>query len=198
MSKYPAQAFDNVPPSVAPISGVRGAIDSIVQGALVDLFAAYGVALAPLPRAALERAPALAEVSAAVGFTLRGNGRSSGQAGRLTLSMPGLVLERMKGADGMVRTSLQGDWARELANQLTGRIKNRLLPFSVRLELGVSSSIDGQALSRGLRVASSLRVYSARTLRGEVVLALEGMPDDSELSYVGGAHTATEGDAILF
>jgi hypothetical protein len=195
MSRFSGRAFDPIPPSVAPASGVRGALDSIVQGALVDLFAAYGVALAPLPRAALDRVPLMAEITAAVGFTHRGAGRSFGQSGRLTLSLPGAVLELMKGNDG---TLLKGDWARELANQLAGRIKNRLLPFSVRLELGVSSSTDAHALSRGLRVSSSLRVYAARTLRGEVVLALEGMPDESELVYVGASNAAAEGDAILF
>jgi hypothetical protein len=35
-------------------------------------------------------------------------------------------------------------------------------------------------------------------LRGEVVVTLEGISEDSALSYVGPVNTASEGDTILF
>jgi hypothetical protein len=124
--KFAASA-DLAPASSSPASGVRGAIDSLVQGSLVELFAAYGISVAPLPRMAPERVPTVPEVSAAVGFACQG---VTGQPGRITLSLPGAVLDRMKNDSG---NTLKGDWTRELANQLIGRIKNRLLQFSVRL-----------------------------------------------------------------
>ena len=94
--------------------------------------------------------------------------------------------------------SLQSDWTRELANQLMGRIKNRLLPFNVRLRLGVSSGIESAKLSQRLETSRDLRVYTGRTLRGEIVVTLEGLPDETELSYVGLASAPTEGATILF
>lgn len=182
----------SVQSSHAPASGVRGAIDSLVQGSLVDLFGAYSVAVAPLPRSSRPSIPTLPDVSAAVSFTRQPAG---GQPGRLTLSLSSLLLEHMSPNTG---GALKGDWARELANQLMGRIKNRLLPFNVRLQLGVSSMLDSVRLERHLQLARDARVYTARTLRSETVVTLEGLPDDSQLMYIGPVNTAAEGDAILF
>jgi hypothetical protein len=192
MSRYSASASDLAPPSSVAPSGVRGAIDSLVQSALVDLFAAYEVAVAPLPRLNQHRLPAVPDVSAAVSFTLRGR---FGPPGRLTLSLPDPLLEVMMKNGG---SSLKSDWTRELANQLVGRIKNRLLQFSARIEVGVSSNLDSKALFGHLSQRGGARVYAGRTLRGEVLVTLEGMPDESQLSYVGPVNVASEGSAILF
>jgi len=178
--------------SHAPASGVRGAIDSLVQGSLVDLFGAYSVAVAPLPRSSRPWIPTLPDISAAVSFTRQPSG---GQPGRLTLSLSGPLLEHMSPHTG---GTLKGDWARELANQLMGRIKNRLLPFNVRLQMGVSSMLDSVKLERHLQLARDARVYTARTLRSETVVTIEGLPDDSQLMYIGPVNAAAEGDAILF
>jgi hypothetical protein len=167
-------------------------VDGVVQSALVELFAAYRLAVAPLPRLALERAPTPAEVSATAGF---GRGAGDTSTGRLTLSVPTAVLELMRqGAE----SSLKTDWVRELTNQLVGRIKNRLLQFDVRLQVGILSAIDSQIVARRLETSSSLRVYPGRTLRGDVLVTVEGLPDDADLRYVGPTQAASEGDIILF
>jgi hypothetical protein len=49
-----------------------------------------------------------------------------------------------------------------------------------------------------LQVSSSSRLYAARTLRAEMLVALEGLPDEAQLAYVGHVKVASEGDAILF
>jgi hypothetical protein len=173
------------------LPNVRGTADALVQGALVDLFAAYGVAAAPQPRLVPQRVNVLPELSASVGFARQ---NASGQAGRLTLSLPPPVVEHMRPeATG----SLKVDWVRELANQLMGRLKNRLLPFSVRLLVSVSTSADRAQLERQL-ITPGVRAYSARMLRGEVLVTVEGLPEDSELSYVSPTTQRGEGDAILF
>jgi hypothetical protein len=192
MSKFSATASELSPQSSVAPSGIRGAIDSLVQSALVELFAAYEVAVAPLPRLNQQRVPSVPEVSAAVNFTLRGR---FGPPGRITLSLPNAVLEVMMKNGG---SSLKSDWTRELANQLIGRIKNRLLQFSARIEVGVSSSMDSKALLGHLSQVGSARVYTGRTLRGEILVTLEGMPDESQLSYVGPVNVASEGSTILF
>jgi hypothetical protein len=157
------------------------------------LFQAYDLPLAPLPRAVFRRTPTIPEVSAAIPFT--SSAGSSGR-GRLTLSIPKPVLEHM--TEDPTRPLGHADWARELANQLMGRIKNRLLQFSVQLTLGLPSDIDPQRLEDLLKGSTTLRVYAGRTLRGQVLATLDGMPKESELVYVGPAGVAAEGDAILF
>ena len=189
MRKFPTTTNAYVPSSRPPASGVRGALDALVQGSLVDLFAAYSVAVAPLPRQSRQAAPTLPDISACVGFTL------DGEPGRLTLSLPPLVLDLMPPSAG---GTLKSDWARELGNQLMGRVKNRLLQFNVRLQVGVSAIVDSSKLRRQLESSLELRVYNGRTLRGEVVVTAEGLPQESKLVYVGQIAARSEGDAILF
>lgn len=172
-----------------PSSGVRGAIDSLVQGALVELFSAYSVALAPTARQLRSVVPSLPEVSGSVGFTA-----PKGQ-GRVTLSLPAAVMNLMPASAGR---AAHGDWVRELTNQLIGRIKNRLLQFNVRLLVGISVSVDSAELVRALVPSPGLRIYQARTLRGGVIVTAEGLPNESELVWVGQSNLRAEGDMILF
>lgn len=173
-----------------PGLGVRGAIDALVLGALVDLFQAYGVAVAPLPRIAMGRVPVLPEVSATIAFS-----RAGAAPGRLSLSVPPAVLDLSR--SGATATSQQ-DWIRELTNQQMGRVKNRLLHFSVRVEVGLLVSVDSKQLALQLERTPNARVYAGRTLRGEIIVTLDGMPEESELSYVGAGTQPSEGDVILF
>lgn len=189
MRKFPATTVSQVHSSRPPSTGVRGTLDSLVQGSLVDLFAAYSVAVAPLPRQTRQLVATLPDISAAVGFT------REAEQGRLTLSLPARVLELMPPATDR---GLASDWARELANQLIGRIKNRLLPFNTRLEVGVSLNVDSNKLTRQLESLASLRIYRGRTLRGEVIVTVQGLPEESQMVYVGQAAVRSEGDMILF
>ncbi|RYZ07629.1 MAG: hypothetical protein EOO73_11675 [Myxococcales bacterium] len=182
----PASRAPSPPPFGEPKSGVRVSVDSLVQGALVDLFNAYEVAVAPLPRSALP-APPTPEVSAAAAFR-----SSDGVAGRLTLSLPSALLEQMKGQEA---TSVRMDWARELANQLLGRIKNRLLPFGVRIEIGLLTLLDPKLMQHQAQNLSGLRLYLGRTLRGHVLVTAQGLPNDAALKYVGAA-AAVEGATL--
>lgn len=191
--KAPADAVlpgDAAPPS-STSGAVRGAIDSLVQGSLVELFQAYSVALAPQPRSAREPLPKPAEICAVIGF----NHGTPKRAGKLTLSLSAPVLGLMKVELGSTR---QVDWARELCNQLMGRIKNRMLQFNVRLQAGLPSSIDRKLLEEQQRGAPPARAYLGRTLRGDVLVTLDGMPHEAELVYVGPSVVANEGETIFF
>src|SRR5688572_22999604 len=136
-------------------ASTRGAIDSIVQGALVELFSAYAIALAPLPRLAKEMVTEIPAVSVNLGFKCE----PRMEAGRLTLSLPNALLEYMKEGE---TASIKVDWAREVANQLLGRIKNRLLPFGLRLQIGVSTLLDARQLHERLQGPLEVRVYAGR------------------------------------
>jgi hypothetical protein len=161
-------------------------VDSLLQASLVELFGAYGVAFAPLPRSALG-APTAPEVSVAAAFR-----NEAGTGGRLTLSLPAALLEHMKHEEA---TSVRMDWARELANQLLGRVKNRLLPFGVRIDIGLLTLLDPKLMQHQLQELSGLRVCHGRTLRGPVLVTVRGLPEDSSLSYVG-AVRAKEGGML--
>lgn len=191
MANVLEQATDRMWGSSEPPSGVRGTLDVLVQSCLVDLFAAYGVALAPSPRMTPERTPLIPDMSAAIGFTQL----PARTSGKVTLSLPSGVVQLMKGEAG---TSLRGDWVRELTNQLLGRIKNRMLQLGVRLEMGTSLNVDGKTLASQLQGATGVRLYGGRTLRGNVLASLIGAPADHELKYVAAPPRAAEGSAILF
>jgi hypothetical protein len=169
----------------------QGDSDSLVQGALVDLFSAYAVPVAPLPRSSGPYLQSVPDISASLDFKRRA---ASLEVGRITLSLPRALLDSMKPG---TTSSIQLDWARELTNQLAGRLKNRLLPFDVRLELGMPAIADQKMLSHELRSGSAGRVYPARCVRGQLLVTVRGVPDDAELTYVGGSN-ATEGSTLFF
>jgi hypothetical protein len=170
----------------------RGAIDAFVHAAVVELFQAYGVAVAPLPRTSMHRGRVVPEVCAMIAFHL--DGKSEGP-GRLTLAAPRAVLDSMIGPE---QTAVSGnDWCRELANQLLGRIKKRLLLFGLALRADVPLDLDPQVLEDELHQPSSVRVYASRTLRGEILVTLQGYPAEGTLEYLGPS-AAGEGDLILF
>jgi hypothetical protein len=169
-------------------------LDNLMQGALVDLFEAYGVALAPLPRAGAE-APRSTHLSAAIAFSSAREQTGPVVSGRLTMALPPEVLELMK--HGATHGLRHADWTRELVNQLMGRIKNRLLAFGVHLQAGLPVSVGRELLDTQLERGSGLRVYRGRTLRGDIVATLEGTLKDSELVFRGHP-TVSEGDLIIF
>src|SRR5215813_12192419 len=88
----PAPGEGSSPVSSAGPS-VRGAIDALVQASLVDLFQAYGVAVAPSPRSAFQASSELPDVCVSIGFTYD---RGIRKSGRLTLSLPNGVATLMK------------------------------------------------------------------------------------------------------
>jgi hypothetical protein len=181
------------PPSSASL---RGVIDALLQGSLVELFQAYGMACAPLPRGGRSDSEPYPELSAIIGFTSTSDGKLARASGRLSLSISPEVMDAMQG-----NRALQGrhsDWSRELVNQLMGRFKNRLLPYGAKLQAGLPSSLGREALEGELARASGRRVYRGRTLRGDVVATLDGSLSEADLAYVGPTTNPTEGELILF
>jgi hypothetical protein len=134
------------------------------------------------------------DITATIGFVKAPSSRHANRSGRLLLSMPREVFALLAAQAG---GAPRDEWARELANQLIGRIKNRLLQFGATLQIGLPGTSDADTESRRERSAS-LRIYTGRTVRGSVLVTLEGMPEESELAYVGPDGLAAEGEVILF
>ncbi|HYP88192.1 MAG TPA: hypothetical protein VEQ59_08560, partial [Polyangiaceae bacterium] len=87
---------------------------------------------------------------------------------------------------------------RELTNQLAGRVKNRLLNFALKLNIGVPTVLSGQAFERQRPRRENDVVYLFRTLRGEIVVTLDLQIEPDALSYSGSGRVAKEGDFIAF
>lgn len=175
----------------------RGLMDTIVQGALVELFQSCGVAVAPQPRGRLDVSQLkIPEISAAISFTLAQSVKATPCAGRITLSLPEALFSIMK-AESMRRPQ-QLDWVRELTNQLAARIKHRLMPFCASMHPLLPSLITRESLEAMRPRFPTMRIYLGRTLRGDVLVTLDGNIDESRLVYSGPADIGNAGDVIIF
>lgn len=169
----------------------RGVIDTIIQSSTVELFHSYGAALAPLPRGyRVSDDVKNLDLYGVIGFN------APGFTGHLTLGLPTAVLSLMN-SDG-ARNRRDHDWVRELSNQLMGRVKNRLMQFQVTLHVGLPSVMNRDAAQRRTSRSESVFIYCFRTIRGQVVVTLEGNIDESVIAYAGGINVASEGDIIIF
>jgi Chemotaxis phosphatase CheX len=177
---------------VAPaVINPHGVIDSIVQGSTVDLFEIYGVAVAPRARS---KGTAGLRLSSEFVGTVRFSGK--GGRGTLMLDVPSTVIAQMSVAPQL---DLQTrDWIRELTNQLSGRIKNRLLRFQYELQLGLPSALERRLFEHRTQLSESATLYGFRTLRGEVQVIVEGTIDESTFAYSGEIAVPGEGDVIIF
>jgi len=172
-------------------------MDTIVQGALVELFQSCGVAVAPQPRGRLDVSQLkIPEISASISFTLAQSVKATPSPGRLTLSLPEALFTIMKTES--TRRPQQLDWVRELTNQLAARIKHRLLPFCAAMQPMLPSLITRDTLEGQRNRFPSMRIYLGRTLRGDVLVTLDGTIDESRLVYSGPADVANAGDVIIF
>jgi hypothetical protein len=175
----------------------RAVMDTIVQGALVDLLQSCEVAVAPQPRGRLNLAElTIPEVSSAIGFTLTQAANVTPSPGRLTLSLPDSLFAIMK--PETVRRPQSFDWVRELTNQLAARIKHRLLPLGAAMQPMLPSLITREALEAARPRFPSMRVYIGRTLRGDVLVTLDTIIDESRLNYTGPVDIGNAGDVIVF
>lgn len=169
---------------------LRASFDFLVQSSLVGLFAAYGISVAPLRGLTGTSQPEPQDISVAMPFQCS----SRASPGRLTLSMPRQLLDVMKSAETKY---VKLDWARELANQLGGRIKNRLLPFGVRLDIGTASMMDSRQVRVEIASQAVESVYPAMTGSGPLLVTLEGLLTDLDATNIG-SPSPTEGSTIFF
>jgi hypothetical protein len=139
---------------------------------------------------------AIPEVSSAIGFTLAQTGNVTPCPGRLTLSLPESLFGIMK--QDTIRRPQPMDWVRELTNQLAARIKHRLLPLGAVMQPMLPSMITREALEASRARFPAMRVYIGRTLRGDVLVTLDTIIDESRLNYTGPVEIGNAGDIIVF
>ena len=118
----------------------------ILSQCMAELIAELGIAAKHIPGVQ----PHLATHGSTTAFSGFGSGDLRGS---FTLTGPSAVFSRLHPLPPTVTLRDLADWACELVNQATGRFRNRLLAYGVRLALGVPQSV----LSDEVRLSSSLR-----------------------------------------
>jgi hypothetical protein len=172
-------------------SAPRQVLDIILQSCTVELFHSLGVALAPVARSWTAMAPR--EHFTVVGTTTFSDPKANGS---LALSMDQGVYTLFP--NPALTDHARHDLLREMTNQLIGRIKNRLLQFQVTLRTGLPTVIRKQMIDRQFASGTPFAAYVFRTLRGEIVMTVHGLIDESALNYAARIEIPKEGDFIEF
>ncbi len=185
-SQRSSRAFDG---KVVPDS--RAVLDTLMQSSTVDLFHSCGLAVAPLDRARTKQDELrFHELTAAITFS------APRFSGSLALGIPQDTFALIR--QDPTRPYSARDWVREMANQLLGRVKSRLLQFGVTLHTGLPSVISREALERTRQRGPMFSLYAFRTLRGEIAVTLSGDIDHKIFVYNGTVDVPSEGDILLF
>lgn len=164
----------------------------MVQSTTVELFQSRGIAVAPISVIADNpHPPSHFNLAGVVALSApEGNGS-------LTLSLADAVFSLFS-PPVMATAMVARDLLRELTNQLSGRIKNRLLNFKLLLTIGVPRVLSAQAFDHQRQRRATEVVYVFRTLRGELVVTLDLDVEPSSLDFSGTHKVAKEGDFIVF
>jgi hypothetical protein len=167
----------------------RAVVALIVQRSTIELFAAYGVAVAPTCVSSMQ--PVKKRPDHIVGTVLVSG---PGRRGVLAISTSSATLMRMKPTAGDA-PSVQ-DWMRELTNQLAGRIKNRFGRYKLVMQVSLPTALSSTVMD-DLGNKSGL-VYVFHTTKDEVRVTLTGGFEGASLVLQGEGAGAEEGDVILF
>ncbi|HEY3497078.1 MAG TPA: chemotaxis protein CheX [Polyangiaceae bacterium] len=168
-------------------------LDSVVEDASVALFASIGLSLS---REA-DSAKSPDDMGASIGFAgpeLRGALVLISTRKLVRLALPREVQDRS--SDEQL-----ADWMGELANQLLGRIKNKLIAYGVNLAMGTPAVMLGLDLARKDRHRGVRRQFSFRHAEEALSVYLDAVaPAEFKLKVpsvppVGGI---VEGDVAFF
>lgn len=164
-------------------------LDRLVVSCIQELFAAYGVTL--------QETEWVGETGDSAEFTYMGLIGFSGGSIRGTLLLAPSTLSVAE-TPWRTREELR-DWVGELANQLLGRIKNKLLRYGIEIYLTIPITIRGKHLAPVSRM--ELRPYSFDAGPGCVAVWMDiEVADEFELTLQESTSEdrIVEGDAILF
>lgn len=125
-------------------------IDDLVFDCCKDLFSAYGLDMKPRRR---DDFPVLDELSlcGVMGFA------GKQMRGALVLATTRGPLERTNPGGA----TSQRDWVCELANQLMGRVKNRLISLGVEILLATPAGLSGDNLNPSLGKLRTPQVFAS-------------------------------------
>lgn len=165
----------------------KAIFQEVLSESCIGLFAAYGVELSPAPIGGHDAIDTLSMVGV-IGFT------HPQVRGSLVLASTEELLAASNPSSPSVR-----DWVAELTNQLLGRMKNRLLPYQVELQMSILLVLRGSQI----RLVASEReqvpyVFKAGT--GVIAIWLDAEAEPSfEMNLAFNPESIqTEGELLLF
>lgn len=185
----------------ATTTDVRTTLDDVVSKATIALFEGAGVTLAKMQAPGSQ--PTRATIAGLVGFT------SDAMRGTLMIASTFAVFAEARPAEvrGEVLSEQVArdwlylrDWAAELANQLVGRVKNKLFGLGVNLRIATPTALSGGALAVATPKSNRTKPLVFSHPAGEVWVwwdaiidpDLELRPREDDSQAVG------EGDVLLF
>jgi chemotaxis protein CheX len=183
--------------------------------AVIDVFGSYGMLVEPLregpkslpPNArkisiAPKDAPAEATVAGVVGFTclaMRGTLLLATAFEVIAAARPGELRQRTLSKKSACDWILVRDWAGELANQVLGRIKNRLHRYSVSFDVSPPTALSGTALAFATPRGPAPQLYLFTAGQHEVRFCFDAIFDPGrQVSADGPEGEDAEGKVILF
>jgi hypothetical protein len=169
----------------------RSIVSLIAQRSCIELFAAYGVAVAPVPQ--LPGRPVERPGDHLVGMV---QVSAPNRRGIIQISASPATLVRMK--PGTKDTRSQLDWMRELANQVSGRIKNKLTRYQLCIQVGLPTATTSTSTNGNQIMKDTDLLFVFHTLREKVLLGITGGFDDTGLVLQADAPPVTEGEILLF
>lgn len=160
---------------------------------MIELFSAYGIAVAPVPLEHPAARPTVRPGDHLVGMV---QVTSSDRRGLLTMSTSPVTLARTR--PGSADMLAQLDWMRELTNQFAGRVKAKFARYNRALQAGLPMALSSSAMDRNHVIQKADLVLVFTTLRDQILATLSGGFDDRGLVLQGEKSVVGEGDVILF
>jgi chemotaxis protein CheX len=172
----------------------RAVINAMIVDMCREMFAANGESLAELddPGTDAERDGLLAASIGLSGHSVRG--------AMVVVARPAFFFSTYPVELGTPGTGEIFDWAGEVANQLLGRLKNRLGRYGVDFTLSTPTVVRGDRLRlrTGDQSATLRRPLHIRDERVDIHFEIERDDDQPLLSNGPPASASPEGDALLF
>lgn len=186
---------------MSPGNAARNAaiIDEVVTAAATALF--EGAAMAGDPRSA--KLPANAVIAGVVGFTgekMRGSLTIASTFGAFAaLRPPEVRVQPLSEGEDADWVRLR-DWASELANQLMGRIKNRLFAVGANLRIASPTAISGATLATATPKSPTARSFVLSLPQGEMWVRWDAIlePDLALSPRTDNGNVVSEGAVLLF
>ena len=142
-------------------------IDSIVTASASALFSSSTI----LGDGRLSALPAQASIAGVVGFTsekMRGSLTIASSFGSFAALLPAEVRVHPVSEDVEADWLKLRDWASELANQLLGRIKNRLFAMGANLHTATPTAISGSTLATATPKSATARSFTLSLPAGQM------------------------------
>jgi len=164
-------------------------LDDIINSACVAFMAAQGIAAKRTPQAETE----LRELAAVIGFA------GAQLRGSLVITYDNaLAAATCTDCGGTVNIL---DWTGEVANQLLGRIKNKLLAHGVSIDLCTPVALSGKKLESTIGESVAVRSFTFNTMHGACTVYFDyRLVEQLELrtGFQSDSAIRQEGELVLF